>query len=260
MSYTCTQLIPHANGGCHVPDYWAAAQILLPDVDGSHAVPMPGETTALVGTVKHAPCYLALAEVPAHRASACGSMLVLQSNDHAPSLGFVGKFVAHTAKGPLVDFLVVGGADIIALPDIPDIANHHRLHAFLIQLRNKARGAFVLDISDLMPEFPQLLVFRSDEPFALAGAFLASTDLLVQVFDELIAILPSGAQESPVENMGSGSIVRDSHMDFSQINASHLVPLWLHHRLCLVCSDGFVLRASPAHDDGLREYPGPIQD
>ncbi len=260
MSYTCTQLIPHAYGGCHVPDYWAAAQILLPDVDGSHAVPMPGETTALVGTVKHAPCYLALAEVPAYRASACASMLILQSNAHAPSFGFVGKFVAHTAKGPLVDFLVVGGADIIPLPDIPDIANHHRLHAFLIQLRNKARGAFVLDISDLMPEFPQLFVFRSDEPFALAGAFLASTDLLVQVFDELIAILPSGAQESPVENMGSGSIVRDSHMDFSQINASHLVPLWLHHRLCLVCSDGFVLRASPAHDDGLREYPGPIQD
>ena len=54
--------------------------------------------------------------------------------------------------------------------------------------------------------------------------------------------------------------VRDGHMDFAQINACHLVPMWLHHRLCLVCGDGFVLRASPAHDDGLREYPGPIQD
>jgi hypothetical protein len=159
MSYTDTQFIPHADGGCHVPNYWAAAQILLPDVDGSHAVPMPGEPTALVGAVKHAPCYLALTDMPTHRATPTGSMLILKSNNHATSLDFVGEFVAHTAKGPLMDFLIVGGADIIPLPDIPDIANHHRLHALSIQRGNKARGAFVFDISDLVSEFPQLLVF-----------------------------------------------------------------------------------------------------
>ena len=146
MSYTCTQLIPHANGGCHVPNYWAAAQILLPDVDGSHAVPMPGETTALVVTVKHAPCYLALAEVPAHRASACGSMLILQSNAHAPSFGFVGKFVAHTAKGPLVDFLVVGVPNIIVLPDIAHIAYNKRLHSCLMQSGDKFARLLVFNV------------------------------------------------------------------------------------------------------------------
>lgn len=260
MSYTSAQFIPHANGGCHIPNYWAAAQILLPDVDSSHAVPMPGEPTALVGAAKHAPHYPALAQMPTHWASPTGSVLILQSNHHATSLGFVGEFVAHTAKRPLVDFLVVGRADIIPLPDIPDIANHHRLHALPIQRGNKARGAFVFDISDLVPEFPQLLVLRSDEPSALAGAPLASTDLLVQVLDELIAILPPGAQESPIENMGRRSIVRDGHMDFAEINACRLVTLWLQNRLCLVGGDGFILRASPVNDDGLRESPGPIQD
>jgi hypothetical protein len=129
MSYTSTQFIPHADGGCHVPNYWATAQILLPDVDGSHAVPMPGEPTALVGAVKNASYHLALAHLPAHRASPTGSVFILESNHHTTTFGFVGDFVAHTAKGPLMDFLIYFGANIIPLPDIPDIAYHHGLHA-----------------------------------------------------------------------------------------------------------------------------------
>src|SRR2546427_11860021 len=47
-SYTDMSPKTHADGGCHLPNYWAAAQILSPDVDGSDSITMPGEPTPLV--------------------------------------------------------------------------------------------------------------------------------------------------------------------------------------------------------------------
>ncbi len=75
MSYTVTRRIPHPDGGCHIPDYWAAAQILLPDVDRANRIPMPGQATLLVRAVEHAPAHLALAPMltPWARARRVGS-------------------------------------------------------------------------------------------------------------------------------------------------------------------------------------------
>jgi hypothetical protein len=97
MSYTGTRRIPHADGGCHIPDYWAAAQILLPDVDRANRVPMPGQATLLVRAVEHAPTHLALAPMPTPWARARRVGLLLQGDLHPAPLGLVGKFEADAA-------------------------------------------------------------------------------------------------------------------------------------------------------------------
>ena len=66
-------------------------------------------------------------------------VFVLEDNAHPQSLSLVGELVANRAMRPLVDFLVVGGANIIVLPDIAHIANHDDLDALLKQRRDKSR-------------------------------------------------------------------------------------------------------------------------
>jgi hypothetical protein len=61
---------PHARGRCHPANYWAAAQILLPDIDGSHAIAMPTEAAAFVRTPENPPLGLALTDMPTHRTGA----------------------------------------------------------------------------------------------------------------------------------------------------------------------------------------------
>ena len=97
MSYTDSRRIAHADGGCHVPDYWAAAQILLPDVDRANRIPMPAEATLLVGAVKHAPAHLALAPMLTPGARARRERLLLQGDLHSAPLGLVGEFVPDAA-------------------------------------------------------------------------------------------------------------------------------------------------------------------
>ena len=55
-------------------------------------------------------------------------VLVLQRHLHAQPLGFVRELVPYTAKGPLMDTLVIGGAGIIVLPNSAHIANDYRLY------------------------------------------------------------------------------------------------------------------------------------
>jgi len=68
---------PHARGRCHPANYWAAAQILLPDIDGSHAIAVPGEAAAFVRTAEDPPLWLALTDMPTHRTGARGVVLIL---------------------------------------------------------------------------------------------------------------------------------------------------------------------------------------
>ena len=97
MSYTGPRCIAYADGGCHLPDYWAAAQILLPNVDRANRIPMPTEATLLVGAVKHAPAHLALAPVLTLGARARREGLFLQGDLHPTPLGLVGEFVPDAA-------------------------------------------------------------------------------------------------------------------------------------------------------------------
>ena len=73
-------------------------------------------------------------------------MLLLQGHLHAQPFGFVRELVAHTAKGPLMDTLIIRGASIVILPDIAHIANDHGLHALLMQRGNKFARLLVLNI------------------------------------------------------------------------------------------------------------------
>jgi hypothetical protein len=43
---------------------------------------------------------------------------------HACTLGFIGQLVPHAAKGPLMQFLIVGGANIQVAPDGTNISDH----------------------------------------------------------------------------------------------------------------------------------------
>jgi hypothetical protein len=88
MSYTVTRRIPHPDGRCHIPDYWAATQILLPDVDRANRIPMPGQATLLVRAVERAPAHLALAPMPTPGARATISQTVTskQTYVHLDSL------------------------------------------------------------------------------------------------------------------------------------------------------------------------------
>ncbi len=80
---------------------------------------------------------------------------------------------------------------------------------------------------------------------------------------ELVLILPLRAQESPIEDVSSCAIVRDSHVDFSEINARHALfhqwQGWLDHCLHAVGGNGLILLACPADDDRSRELPRPIE-
>ena len=131
---------PYACGGCHLRNYVGDAKfptILVSDIASSHSVPMPGKTALLLRAVEHAPLWSALAPMPTFGAGLGRMPFLLQGHDHSQSFCLVGKQVPDTAIGPLMDFLVVGGAHIVVLPNIPNIANDHGLHAILIQRGNE---------------------------------------------------------------------------------------------------------------------------
>ena len=80
---------------------------------------------------------------------------------------------------------------------------------------------------------------------------------------ELVLILPLRAEESPIEDVRSCSIVRDGHVDLSEINACHaLFHQWqtgLDHRLHVVGGNGLILLACPADHHRSRELPRPSE-
>src|SRR5438093_1670451 len=145
--------VPTSGGGCHRPDYVAApkfATILGTDAPCSHHISVSSPSALLVGAEEDASVWTALASMPTRRTGARGVAFLLQHHTHAHSFRFIGEFVAHGAEGPLMQFLIIGGADIQFLPNIAHIANHQLLDALLMQRVDKAAGELVLDILDLM--------------------------------------------------------------------------------------------------------------
>ncbi len=183
---------PYARGRCHVANYWTQVQILSSDVTGSHSIPMPHKAALLVGALKDTAYGLALAAMPTHWARLAGIAFLLQSHGHAVPLCLIGEQMPYSAMRPLMEFLVIGGANIQVLPDMPDIANDHGLHALCMQRGNKMRGLLVLDIPNLMLEFPELFLLGTNEFLPPTGTFLLPVDLLRKMLLQFVAILSLG--------------------------------------------------------------------
>ncbi len=99
-----------------------------------------------------------LALVLTDRAGLGSGMLILQFHAHPQPLSFIGERVAHTASRPLVNLLIILGANIHVLPEISNVADDHGLYTLFIQRRNKSCCLLMLDILDLMLEFAQLFL------------------------------------------------------------------------------------------------------
>ncbi len=140
----------YACGGCHRPDNVGDTKlptILPPDVHCSDCVPMA--TIATFPADKVSACGTAFFAVSTRRAGPAGVAFFLQYDLHPHSLRFVAQQMAGVTMRPLMQALVIGGADIQVLANIAHITNHHGLHALLIQRGNQMRGLLVLDIIHL---------------------------------------------------------------------------------------------------------------
>jgi hypothetical protein len=169
MSYASMRVKPQTRGRCHSANYWDLTQILLSDVDAANSIAVIGPVA--IGTMKHAPLDLA-AYIQTVRAGPARVLFVLQGDLHPQTLCLVGELEADRAVGPLVEFLVVGVANIIVLPDITHIPDHDRLHAVLMKPGDQSGSALVLDILDLLFNLLQLPLLGGDHLLATAGAFL----------------------------------------------------------------------------------------
>ncbi len=230
---------PQACGRCHNANYWGAIeypQILLSDVDRSHAVAVICPTAQLVRAAEHASRDLA-PHMQALRTGTARVRFLLQDDFHAQVQCFVGEFKAHRACRPLVDFLVVRVTNIGGLPKIAHIANDQRSHACCMQRGDEARGLLVLDLSNLVFDLLELLLLGTDDALATFAALLhALIDTAVQLRLQFVAVLHFGTQEPPVEDMRVVPIVGDCHMYLAQVYSSDLFPLWLGLDTLFVCS------------------------
>jgi hypothetical protein len=188
-------------------------------------------------------------------------VLILQVHYHSQPLSLIGEHTPHSAMGPLIKLLIVLAANIHPLADLANVADDHGLHALLIQRGNKSGGLLVFDILDLVLELLELSLLRPDQLFVSTGAFLFPVDLFVEMLEELVAILPLGAQQASIEDMGMLPPMRDSQLDLAQIDASYLAPNGSGFRFFLpIGSDGFILAARPADHHRLGTIPLPGEE
>ena len=253
---------PQTTGGSHDPDYVGDTKfptILVPDVDRSHAVPVPGELAPLVRATEDAPCDLA-PSMSALRTGTAGIRFLLQDNLDPTPLGLIGEQEAHAPVRPLVNLLVIGGANISRLPDIAHIANDQRSHACLVQRGDQFACLLVLNLSNLVFDLLQLFLFRADDALAPLRPFLhLAVDAGIEGGLQLVAVLDFGAQDPPIENMRVGAIVSRRHMHFAKINACNPLSLRTGNGLRLVGRNRLVLRSRPADDHRVRKIPWPGQ-
>ncbi len=193
---------PHARGRCHVANYWTAVQILSADVTGSHAIPVPREPTLLVRAVEHAALWFALTPMSTPRTGFRGVRLFLQSHNHAMPLSLIGEQMPHGPMRPLMEFLVIGGANIQVLPNMPDIANHNRLDALSMQRRDQPSCLLMFDILDLMLQFLELFLLGTNEFLSATRTFLLPIKLLAEMLLQFVAILPLGTQIPRIAQRG----------------------------------------------------------
>ena len=160
---------PYARGRCHIANYVGETEfptILVPDIHGSHSIPMSRPATCGVGAMKDASLGFAFAPMPTHRAGFAGMVFFLQHHLHSQSHGFIGELVSDGTKGPLMQFLIGGRATIQFVPNIAHIADGQELHALLIQRGNQSGRLLVFDILDLVFDLVELPLLRGKQLFA----------------------------------------------------------------------------------------------
>ena len=119
----------------------------------------------------------------------------------------------------------------------------------------------MFDILDLISEFPQLLVFRSDQLFSTTGTILLPVDFLAEMFLQFVLVLPLRSQVPTIKDVSVGPIVRNSHMDLAQIDTGDFTPDWCADSLFhTIGSNGCVLGPCPVDDNRFWQFPPPIQD
>jgi len=159
-----------------------------------------------------------------------------------------------------VNLLVIFGANIGLLSDITHIANDQRSDASRKERRYQMRGLLVLDLSDLVLDFLQLLLLGTDDPLAPLRPFLhSSVDAGVEGRLQFVAVLDFGTQESPVEDMRFGPIISRRHMYLAEINTCHIGARCVRPHIFFIRGNRLILCSCPMDDHCLRECPGPGQ-
>ncbi len=183
----------------------------------------------------------------------------MQENFHAQALGLVGEFEAHAAMRPLVYLLVVHVTNIGLLPKIAHIANHERSHACLLQRGDEPARLLMLDVFDLMLYFLELLLLGTDDALtALGSSPHLAINTAVETRLQFVAILDLGTQEPTVEDVRLRSIVGDRHMYLTQVDARHLVALWLYlGEWSLIGGNRLIFLSRPVDNHCVWQVPGP---
>jgi hypothetical protein len=224
MRHAQLRNVPAAGGGCHSPDYVAASEfatILCPDVKGSHRVPVALPSALFVDTVEDSPGRRAHPAMPTDWTRAGTVVLFLERDAHSGLLCLVCEFVPDAAKAPLMQLLVVGGANIEIVTDVSHIANHQPLDSLFSQGVDQVAGEFVFDISDLALDFLQVFLFGFDQFLATLTSLLGGGDQLIEPLDELVLVLPQRTQVAAIHQVAVLPVVGDCRVDFTGINACH---------------------------------------
>jgi len=248
------RVVSDARGGCHSPDYWAAAQILLTDIDGAYPIAMIAETAR--ADIIPSPGFLSSAT---RRAGLCGIGFIMQDDIHAQAFAFVGENEACLAADHLVEFLVGFTAVVESFPDVPYVADDSRLHARVIQRGNEGRCLFVQDVPDLVVELAELSALAVDEPPPPSGASPLGVYACRKRRLDLVLVSTDGTQLSSVDDGAGFPIVGHGHVDLAKVYASHLVADGVGNFLCHIGGDGLILLPLPADDEGARNLEGPVE-
>lgn len=237
--------------------------MLETDIHSSYTVSVP--TVVALRTDKVSAFGAAFLAILTDRTGATGILLFLEYNLHTALLSFIGEQMASVACGPLMQALISGGAVVDPLADIFHIADHHCLHALFSQRGNQGSGLLMFNRLDLIFDFLELFLFGCDELVAPPRPTLLAINLCGEMLFELVLILALVAQESAIEDVSMLPIMRDRHVDLTEINASNplILPmeiLWQFWPGERIGGNGFVLAAGPMDHNGLGERIRPEQE
>jgi hypothetical protein len=146
-----------------VPNYEGATEfpsILVSDIDRSHSIAVILKATG--ATAKGTPLHRTLAPMSTTRTRLTGIAFLLEHYLHAMPLSLVGEHVARASVRPLMELLIVRGANIQILTNVSHVSNDERLHTCLMQCGYEFACLFVLNIPHLLFDFLELFLLGAD--------------------------------------------------------------------------------------------------
>ena len=125
----------HTGGGCHIPDYWAAAQILDADIQGSDEIPMGMKATM---TSEDPTVGVPMCSTSRTGGGGIGFILKLDLPSHR--FPFIGQFPPGLTCRPLMDLLIGFLSIVEILSDVPHIAYDQRMHTACVECGYRVPG------------------------------------------------------------------------------------------------------------------------